>query len=169
MNSLIKKTELVANVAIIVVAILLAVVLVRSFLYSGSQRQSQAPTATIQPGTQLMLPGIDWKANGRTLVLALSTECHFCSESAPFYRQLSKQRSDVLRLVAVFPQPIDQSQAYLTQLGVATDEVRQAPLSTLNVSATPTLVLADDQGKVISSWRGKLPAENEGEVFSKLK
>jgi thioredoxin-related protein len=168
-NSLIRKIELVANLAIIVVAILLGVVLVRSFFFSRSRGQSQAPASIIQPGTQLSLPGTDWKANGRTLILALSTECHFCTESAPFYQQLSQRRGSAVKLVAVFPQPIKESQAYLTNLGVATDDMREAPLAALDIGATPTIILADDQGKVISSWRGKLTAEKEAEVLSKIR
>src|SRR5437899_5098165 len=107
MSSLMKKIEVAANVAIIAVAILLGATLVRSYLLSRvllsrAQTQTTQPVAAIQPGTQLSLPDIDWQTNGRTLILALSTECHFCTESAPFYHRVAEERAKNgnLRLLA---------------------------------------------------------------------
>src|SRR5437870_2162570 len=114
MNSLIKRIELVSNVAIIVVAILLAVVLVRSYLFrqSSAAQNSVSATTAVQPGTRLSLPDVDWKGNGRTLVMALSTQCHFCSESAAFYQRVAQERAKTgnLRLLALLPQSVDESQ-----------------------------------------------------------
>src|SRR5713226_621241 len=136
MHSLFKKIELVANVAIIAVAIVLGAVVIRSFFFSRSQGQPQAPIQAIQPGTHLSLPGVDWKANGRTLVLALSTQCHFCTESAPFYQRLAQERSKVsnVRLVAVFPQPVAEAQGYLKGVGVMVDDVKQVQLDSIGVN-----------------------------------
>src|SRR5260370_10840706 len=171
MHSLFKKIELVAKLAIIAVAILLGAVVIRSFFFSRSQGQPQAPIQAIQPGTHLSLPGVDWKANGRTLVLALSTQCHFCTESAPFYQGVAQERAknSNLRLVAVFPQPIQEGQKYLKELGVNVDDVRQSQLETLGVSGTPTLIMANNQGIVDDSWHGKLSSDKEAEVLRRLK
>jgi hypothetical protein len=170
MHSLFKKVELVANVAIIAVAILLGAVLIKSF-FSRSRVQPSAPIQAIQPGTHLSLPGVDWKANGRTLVLALSTQCHFCTDSAPFYRRIAEQRSKAgnLRLIAVLPQPVADSQRYLKELGLTVDDVKQLPLDSLGVIGTPTLIEANNEGVVAASWRGKLTSEKEGEVLNRLR
>ena len=35
-------------------------------------------------GSRISLPGLDWARRRATVVLVLSTACHFCTESAPF-------------------------------------------------------------------------------------
>ncbi len=171
MSGITKKLELVANLAIIVVAILLGVVLVKSYLIPKPRAPQQAATASIPPGTKLSIQGVDWKANGRTLVFALSTGCHFCTESAPFYQRVAQERAKAgnIRLVAVFPEPVSEGQKYLSNLGVTVDEVRQARLDSIGVNGTPTLIMANGEGAVADSWRGKLPNEKETEVLSRLK
>jgi hypothetical protein len=46
--------------------------------------------------------------------------------------------------------------------------VRQAPLSAVGVSGTPTLLLIDGGGAIKESWVGKLPPDKETEVLSRL-
>jgi len=173
MNSLIKRIELVSNVAIIVVAILLAVVLVRSYLFrqSSATQTSVSSTAAVRPETKLSLPGVDWKANGRTLVMALSTQCHFCSESAQFYQRVAQERTKTgnLRLLAILPQSLNESQTYLKELGVTVDDIKQLRLDSIGVNGTPTLIIANSEGIVADSWRGKLSADKELEVMGRLK
>src|SRR6266446_3420200 len=158
MNSLIKRIELVANLAIIMVAILLGVVLVRSYRFRHSSEAPTTATSALIPGTKLSLPGVNWKANGRTLVMALSTECHFCTESAAFYRRVAQERANMenLRLLAVLPQPVTEGQEYLKKLGMTLDDIKQIQLDSIGINGTPTLILADSQGNVADSWRGKL-------------
>src|SRR5262249_17225274 len=109
--------------------------------------------------------------NGRTLVMALSTQCHFCKESAPFYQQVAQQRSNHgnFRLIAVLPQSVPESQKYLNELGVTVDIIKQLELDSLGVNGTPTLILADSQGIVADSWRGRLSSEKEADVLSRLR
>jgi hypothetical protein len=171
MSSLVKKIEVTANVAIIVVAVLLGVVLIRSFYSSRPRAHTQETAAAMPPGTRLPLSGFDWKTNDRTLILALSTQCHFCTDSASFYQRVAQQRATTpsLRVLAVLPQPIDESREYLKKLGVTVDEIKQLELNTLGVNATPTIIVANNEGVVTDSWRGKLTAEKEAEVLSKMK
>lgn len=173
MNSLIKRIELVANLAIIAVAILVAMVLVRSYLLPRFRPPQQTVRSAIGigPGTQLSLPGIDWKGNGGTLLLALSTQCHFCTESGPFYKRIvdERVRNPKLRLVAIFPQSVPEAQKYLRDLGVNVDDVRQSQLESLGVDGTPTLIIGNNEGIVADFWRGKLTSDKEAEVLSRLK
>ena len=169
MRMLIKRIELVANLAIIIVAILLGVVLVRSLLLSRHQPNQETVNSSPRPGTKLSLPAVDWKGNGRTLLFALSTRCHFCTESAPFYKQLVEQRGAGVRFVAVFPQPVTEGEKYLKNLGVRSDQVKQEPPESLGISGTPTLILVNDSGMITDSWIGKLSTEKQAEVLSRLK
>jgi thiol-disulfide isomerase/thioredoxin len=169
---LIKRIELIANLAIILVAVLLGVVLVRNHLQPKLPALPQsAANRPIPPGTKLSLAGVDWKGNGRTVVLALSTGCHFCTESAPFYQRVAQERAKAghLRLVAVFPESVSEGQKYLSNLGVTVDEVRQARLDSIGVIGTPTLIMTDGEGAVAESWRGKLSSEKESEVLRRFR
>lgn len=165
-----KRVELLANVAIVVVAVLLGVVLVRRYLLPASPPPSPAAAARIKPGTRLSVPGVDWGGSRQTLLLVLSTDCRYCTESAPFYQRLAREkagRADV-RLLAVLPQSVEESRKYLGEHGVAADDVRQTAPKELGVAGTPTLVLVDQTGAVVESWVGRLPPAKEDEVVGRL-
>jgi hypothetical protein len=128
--------------------------------------QSQAKVS--QPALDVSSLGIDWKQNGQTLILALSSNCHFCTNSAPFYTKLVQKKGST-RLVAVLPQPEGEGRKYLEKLGVSVDEVRQLSPDRIGVRGTPTLILVDASGGIRSSWVGLLPPNAEMEVLGKLK
>lgn len=165
MNNLEKKIEILANVSIIIVAILLSIVLVQHYLLrepDGSLVNRPATSGKqAQIGEKINLPDVDWQKNGRTLLLALSTTCRFCAEGAPLYQKIVKERDRNLRVVAVFPQSVTDAEGYLDRLGVAVDEVKQTSFTEIGVNATPTMILVDDKGAVTDTWVGVLP-ENEG-------
>ncbi len=175
---MIKKVEVLANIAVIFTSILLCSVLVKKHFFSHKQtvtatapppRSTSAPKSeALQPGTKISLPGIDWSQNNRTLVLALSTTCHFCSESARFYQKLQAQKPNDLRLVALFPQSVKESRTYLDKLGLNIADVVQSPLGSVRVSGTPTLLLLDKTGAVIDSWTGKLSDDRAAAVINRL-
>ncbi|MBC7932778.1 MAG: thioredoxin fold domain-containing protein [Rubrivivax sp.] len=160
-----------ANVAIIIVTILLCMVLVKNHFTDSPTVNLQDTQRNFDGGTQsgkkINLPEVDWQNNGQTLLLALSTSCHFCTESAAFYRRL-KQESGNTHLVAIFPQPSSEGEDYLKKLAVSVDEVRQAPFESLDVRGTPTLIFVDGNGEVKDSWIGKLPANQETQVLNRL-
>jgi len=165
-----KRVELLANIAIIVVAILLGGTLVYRYLRPASPAPTSVERVQVKPGTKLSLSGVDWGKGDRTLLLVLSTTCRFCTESAPFYQRLAqeKAKNGGVSLIAVLPQSIGESQKYLTGLGVSVDDIRQAPPDAVKAVATPTLIMVDRTGSVTQSWVGKLPAEKEVEVLSRL-
>lgn len=162
---MLKKLEVVTNVAIILVAVLLAAVLVKDRLMP---RTSSPPTLPpdVAIGSKISLPGTPWMGSRGTLVLVLGTGCHFCTESADFYRRLATAppRADV-HLTAVFPQTVEAGREYLTQLKVGLGDVRQVPLFQLGVRGTPTLLWVDAKGVLRGKWVGKLPADKEEEVM----
>lgn len=166
-NTLTRKFELAANFAIIVVAAVLCGVLIKTYFLGGRAQTATPPTSLI--GTKLALPQVDWRANGQTLVLVLQKGCHFCSESAPFYQRLvDETKQSSVRLVAVLPQEVAESQQYLAELHVPISDIRQATLSAVGVRGTPTLLLVNAAGVVEDSWVGKLPPEREEQVLRRL-
>lgn len=161
-----KKLETAANLATLAVAGLLGYVLLDRYVLH------KTPTApvSIASGDKLALPDTDWARNGRTLVLVLQKGCHFCSESAPFYKKLVEQTEQPGKphLIAVLPQNPKESADYLSSLGVPIGDVRQARLTDVRVHGTPTLLLVGSNGVVNRVWIGKLKPEKESEVLQSL-
>jgi thioredoxin-related protein len=166
LTNLSKKIELIANVAIILVAVLIVGALVKNYIIPTRQ---EAITG-IHIGNKISLPDVDWAKNGQTLLLVLQKDCHFCTASAQFYQRLVSETTgnSNIRLVAVLPNAVEESKQYLSYLGVSVNEVRQASLRSLGVGETPTLILVDKEGKVAGSWIGQLPSSKEGEVLKHL-
>ena len=57
---------------------------------------------------------------------------------------------------------------YLSEQGVPVDDIVNASLSDINVSATPTLFLVDRSGNVTDVWVGKLDERKETEVIQRI-
>jgi hypothetical protein len=165
-----KRIELFANVAIIAIAALLGFVLIKNYLIKTAETKAEYSQYSIEPRnrTKISLADIDWQKNGQTLVMAVSSTCHFCTESGSFYQQLAKAH-DGTRLVAVLPQSVDEGKRYLAMLGVSVDEVKEATLASIDVRGTPTLMMVNSDGVVVNKWEGKLESEQEREVLSRIK
>lgn len=168
MSKLFQRIELTANILIIVVTLVLVGFIGQRYFLSkpiGNQQAKVTPTV----GKPVNLPGQDWSAQPKTIVLALQTTCHFCTESAPFYKRLVEYAKDKnIKIIAVFPQPVEVSTTHLTQLGLSGLEVKQAPISVLDTSGTPTLIITNQRGEVTNFWVGKLAPEKEIEVINTL-
>lgn len=165
-NSLYKRVELLANAAIVVLAVMLGVVLVKNHLLDPVRPTPDE--GLLRPGAKLPLPGVDWKGNGRTVVLAVASTCPYCTASAPFYQRMERERGQT-RLVIFTPEPADVARQYLSGLGVSFDEVRQVPLNSVGIRGTPTLIVVDDTGSIVNSWVGKLRPAQEDEVLAQLR
>lgn len=168
-----KRIEIVANVAIILVATLIAVTLVRGYMLSGAvsaDKSDQRGPSGPQVGTKVALPSTDWAKNKRTILLVLSERCRYCTESADFYQKLltENERKGDARVIALLPQDVATGQSYLKKLGVPVDEVQEVPPSAVGASATPTVMIVDGEGLITDYWVGKLPPEKEAEVMARL-
>jgi thiol-disulfide isomerase/thioredoxin len=166
MSKLSKYIDITANVLIIVVALLFIGILVQRYFFPNLGN-SERITPTI--GKHLNLPDETFAAQSKTIVLALQTTCHFCNESAPFYKRLVKITNEKnIKIVAIFPQSVEESTEHLNQLGVTGIEVRQSPLSVVYTSGTPTLILVNKKGEVLDFWVGKLTPDKEVEVINQI-
>src|SRR3954463_11461469 len=116
MGKLTNRIEIIANVAIILVAGLLSVVLVKGMFY----RSQPAPVPQIKIGAKLTLPDLNWAQQDQTLLITLQKGCHFCAESALFYQRLAREAEGQKKtqLVAVLPQAPTESRQYLSDLSV---------------------------------------------------
>lgn len=135
-------------------------------------KSASANKPAIKQGQVVNLPGYSPDGAVPTLVMAISTHCHFCQESEPFYQKLSAFRSSSprgFRIVAVLPEKQEEAAAYLKANHVETDQVLSEPLVQIGVRGTPTLLLLDGQNKLEQLWVGKLGDAEEKTVLATLK
>jgi hypothetical protein len=166
MNKLKQNVEFLANVAIIVLAVAICAALVRQYFFASPTPTRPQPSV----GSKIELPGVDLSASDKTLLLVLQKGCHYCAESGPFYQKLAQEtasKGGQVKLIAVLPQDPDEGRRYLSGLGVAVADVKQATLESLSVGGTPTLIMVN-RGAVSDVWVGKLDAAEESQVLSKL-
>lgn len=171
MNKLHKRAELFANIAIIIVATLLSVVLVKRFVLDRNEPANPLAANQLASGDRVPLEGIEWLKNRHTILLVLQKGCRYCTESAPFYQRLIREtanRNDV-KLIALFPQSVAEAKQYLNEIGVSIADIRQVDLHRVKVGGTPTLILVNEGGVALDVWKGKLPPDAESQVLSKLK
>jgi hypothetical protein len=172
----IKKVEVLTNIAVIAAAIVLCAVLAKKHLLVSEKTQmanvAAAPRSiarqNLNIGKKISVPGIEWN-HQRTLLLVLSTTCRFCTESAPLYQTLEKEKPANVRLIAVLPQGLGESRTYLTKLGLTFPDIVQTSLASVGVSGTPALILVDQSGLVKQFWIGKLPEAESAKLVASLK
>jgi hypothetical protein len=114
---------------------------------------------------------VDFSKSPQTLLLVLNSECHFCSESAPFYRDLLAARepgTPVTRVVAIGVETAETLQTYLARQQIAVDEVRTISPAQVKFRGTPTLLLLDRSGGVKGVWAGFLTDEKRKTEIIKL-
>ena len=105
------------------------------------------------------------------LVLAMSSRCHFCVASTPFYQALSQARGSgkaSTKLVVVSPEPLITTETFLRAKGIVADLVVSRPLEDLDVQGTPTLLLVGHGGTVEKRWEGQLNATGQQQVLSAI-
>jgi hypothetical protein len=164
----VKRLDLITNVAVIVTSIALLGFLGNSWYGSHRAPQSRATRTRALVGRTVQLPGVDFTRKGKTLLIAISSTCHFCQESQPFYRQLANTPGVTANLVAVLPMPQRDAENYVHSTIASSLQVVSASLDTMGVNSTPTLLLVDGKGKVERAWIGKLDDAGQKQVQSQL-
>jgi hypothetical protein len=169
-NSIQRIVEFAANLALIVAVVIGATVWLRRpdtagplHNMSDARAISQYPTV----GTQIVLPGVDWSAHKATLVVAISSACHYCVASAPFYSEITRS-THVAPIVVVMPQGELDAQAFLREHAITPHNLVSASLASIQVNATPTLLLISASGIVTKAWVGELTNIQRHDVIESL-
>jgi hypothetical protein len=163
------RMDLVANLAVILAALIVIATVVKNDWLAKPLHISQAQTAL--KGTKLQVPGVNWERAPRTLIMALSTECRFCIQSIPFYKRLTTETRGLdnpVPIIAVFPQQLSVAQAFVQTNQIHPDEVLSRSLQTMGISGTPTLLLVDNTGKVQEVWSGELSGSQESILIQQI-
>lgn len=163
--------DTVANIAIILVCAIAAVVLIRNQFFPP--RPPGAPPQ-VEKGERFdQLKAVVPAGTNRALVVAVSPTCHFCNESMPFYKELIDQRnqkSSPVKVIAAVPNEqakAEESQKFASA-GANPDGMVHMDFSAIKVPGTPTLLLVDNEGKVLNVWVGKLDEDRQKEVLEIL-
>ena len=163
------RLEVATNVAVLLAAVVVLATFARSYFAEHPKPQLEVG---IQKGQAFApVPGIDYGSSPRTLLIAMSTKCHYCAESLPFYKQLAEaQQADgkAARIVAVFPNADVEVKQYIRENNLNLETVSGVDFRALNIAGTPTAVLIDSSGGVRDFWVGKLPQEIERQVIEAL-
>jgi len=157
------------------VAVLLASVAIIAALSWGyfAQHASIQLKSGLHRGEVLSIPKIDLAASDRTLLIALSTTCRFCSSSTSFYNRLAQTVASTrsrTAIRAVFSEDRSLVDRFVQQNGIDPQIVtmEKFDVEALNVNSTPTLVLVDGKGRILDFWVGQLSKEGEQQVLSKI-
>jgi hypothetical protein len=164
-----KKLEMLANVAIVLVAF--AIVGVLGYKYFWSNPDAPKDLAEVKIGENLNFPNVNWNEKKQTVVLVLAKGCHFCSESTPFYQKILQKvsTSNQTKLVVAFPHSLETGKHYLKENGLSINEILQVNFSAAKIRGTPTIFLVDEKGVIKNMWLGMLRSkEEEDELLKNL-
>ena len=87
----------------------------------------------------------------------------------PFYRRLNdleKEHDLHAHLLVVMQEEKQAEDGNLEANGLTIDRVSNEPLAAIKVTGTPTLTLADAQGRIEKAWVGELSPQSEEEVVA---
>src|SRR5688572_8702229 len=159
------RLNIVANVALITASMTVTAVTVARFLDVG---RNAGPVRGYLAGETIELSGVDFSRSDRTLLVVVRSTCHFCTDSMPFYRRIVDERNSGqanVRIIAVSTEMPDVTRAYVRQYDFAPDDVIRMGPGALRVSGTPTLILANQRGQVVTERRGMLPPHEQSAVL----
>ena len=156
-NGLRSNIELTAQIVIAIAVLVVAGIIVkRQFFPEGRA------TPAIRAGERLNLADIDWKQNKKSLVFFLNKDCHYCTSSAPVYRQLKEEaQKQNVKLLAVFPHSIEEAKVYLESVQLSFDEIRSSPLAPYKIPGTPTVLFVNSSGIVEKVWFGDVSGKEK--------
>jgi hypothetical protein len=165
------RSETFANIAAGVLCLVVTYAVADRYILPKSS--GVAPTNGYRAGDSLTVtPEEVGLAQSRlSAVVVVSTSCHFCAESAEFYRQLTDLQktypADKFQTVFLGISGAEDAQAFVAAHKLQTRAARATPADVRpRIPGTPTLLLVESNGRVASSWVGKLSAADEKIVLS---
>ena len=163
-----KYSSIASALAIILVIVVIAGLLVQGYVRrSWHERQVQAAQETALAS----IPRIKLGDYQKTLVLLLNVDCGFCSRSLPFYQrviQATAVNGNKTQIITLFPNAETEVSTYIARNRLTCRYLHGVDFSKFGVSGTPTLLLADKDGKIVRSWEGQLPTDQEDEVLQAI-
>lgn len=169
LETLRRKIEVSTGVAVLVVS---AVVISRSLTTYMLERRPQKTGLGLRIGEALNhLDGYDFSQSTKTLVIVMNTGCEFCVDSIRFYNDIAdrcKSTDHEIDVRAVFPDSVGDAQRFAKQHQLKVDLIPHVDPAVLKISAIPTVVLVDSNGRILNFWIGQLSPHDEEEIINTL-
>lgn len=140
---------------------------------SGSSRETRDGGDRYAAGDEIVeLPPSTLASGKRTVFLFLNSQCRYCTNSMPLYRELRsqiEQQADT-RFVIGSSEPESTVAAYLDAHGLTADEI-----ITLHRTAggklrgTPTLAVLNGSQRIVAVWYGERPSTERSQILSAVR
>lgn len=161
-------TSIASGLAIVLVFVVIAGLLAQGYVRrSWQERQLQAA----QEVAVASIPSINLGDYQKTLVLLVNVDCGFCSRSLPFYQRVIEATAvngNKTQIVALFPNAESEVSTYIARNRLTCRYLHRVDFSKFGIVGTPTVLLADKDGKIVRSWEGQLPTDQEDEVLQAI-
>lgn len=154
------------------VAAFSALVLLCSFVAIKQFKQNSIDRVVVQgleKGQQFpRLPTLDYERTRATMLIALDTECEHCVKALTFYKDIARSAAPGFQVVALFPNTNEPVREYAKRHELSFAIESSVDLSRLNISAMPTLILVDNESKIIDFWVGEASPERQRSIIQTL-
>lgn len=156
------RLDLVATVLTIATCLLVCTLLV--LRVTGTTRGVGTAVAALSVGSVLKLPvGVAGTPSDLTVLVSLSSQCRFCTESMPAFRLLNEfvrsQGSGPVRILALSTESLEVLTPYLHGNGLTAFQptiVRSDSEIVRVIARTPTLVLVNRAGRILAAQSGQM-------------
>jgi len=165
----IRLLETLTNVALLIACVAVTGLAITRYVSTSNADVASSAAFRHSEGEVVRPPEpVTFASHERTALLFLSSQCRFCTESMPFYAELSKvRRSGQLQLVAAGYEEQRSLAEYVAAHGVAVDHAVSIEPGHFKFPGTPSIVLVDSSGRVLGQWNGALRGREE-EVLSRI-
>jgi peroxiredoxin len=163
--------ERMANIAVILAAAV-CIVTWASFALRAPVSARDVSPRYVAGDSLAEVPEIATITVPRILVVFVNSLCRYCTESMPFYRQLSELRAsnaggDPASIIFVSREPLASLTTYLANHGIGGQLLIALPQGTpFKMTTTPTVLLLDRMRKVERVWVGLLSDSQRNEVLA---
>ncbi len=162
--------ERLTYISLIALCLLSGGLIVKARLRSRHvQLSKEADPAQHLLGKSLNLSGPNWRQSKVNVVLFLSSTCHFCEASVPFYsRLLSEHQQGESRITPVFAisaEPREVLGQHFKVEHLDFDQIYQIPTPNDLLRGTPTLMIVDNHGIILRAVMGQVPTSREDDFL----
>jgi thioredoxin-related protein len=157
--------ETVTNLCVISFTLVFLGTLAVNAVRSYDSNQPPKVREGLHVGAEISNLNIDLPSKQKTLLIALSTECGFCSDSIPFVEKLNRLDHPAASIITLFPEDKVSVASFLQEKQIQIDARSSVDFRTLGLQGTPAYILVDDQGKVIDLWFGKLSQKEQEDLL----
>ena len=160
------KLDKVTNIVTIITCAVMCLYLVSRWTAGGGSASRAATPYAVGDEVE-SIADVSFQASPATAVVFVQSQCRFCTESMPFYRELAEipdRLARHVRIVAVSPEPMEQLRQYLKSHELTIDLAIGGHRVSTRITGTPTLIVVDRKGVIRGAWSGRLSEAGQKEV-----